>query len=88
MSFVETGRSQVFIDKLAEEVGEFDRAENKEQKEAEFGDILFTLANIARRQGIDLEVALRQSNRKFYRRFACMEKLARERGRRLPPADG
>lgn len=68
------------IDKLAEEVAEFRQAEGKEQKEAEFGDLLFTLANIARRQGIDLEVALRQANGKFYKRFACMEKLCRERG--------
>jgi len=68
------------IDKLAEEVAEFRQAENKEQQAVEFGDLLFTLANIARRQGIDLEAALRQSNRKFYRRFACMEEMCRQRG--------
>jgi len=42
--------------------------------------LLFTLANIARRQGIDLEAALRQTNQRFYRRFAFMEKLCRDRG--------
>ncbi len=68
------------IDKLAEEVREFKQAEGKGQKEREFGDLLFTLANIARRQGIDLESALRQANRRFYKRFACMEKLCRKRG--------
>jgi len=68
------------IDKLAEEVGEFKRAESQEQKAQEFGDLLFTLANIARRQGIDLEAALRQANRRFYQRFACMEELCRKRG--------
>jgi len=68
------------IDKLAEEVAEFKQAESKEQQEAEFGDMLFTLANIARRQNIDLEAALRQTNQRFYNRFACMEKLCRERG--------
>ena len=68
------------IDKLAEEVAEFKQANNKEQQAAEFGDLLFTLANIARRQGIDLEAALRQSNRKFYHRFACMEEFCRQRG--------
>ena len=68
------------IDKLAEEVKEFKRAQSKEQKAQEFGDLLFTLANIARRQGIDLEAALRQANRRFYRRFACMEELCRKRG--------
>ena len=68
------------IDKLSEEVGELKQAEDQERKEAEFGDLLFTLANIARRLGIDLEAALRQANRRFYRRFSYMEKACRERG--------
>lgn len=68
------------IDKLAEEVGEFKAAPTKEQREAEFGDLLFTLANIARRWDIDTESALRQANHRFYKRFAYMEKLCRERG--------
>lgn len=68
------------IDKLAEEVGEFKRAPTEEQREAEFGDLLFTLANIARRWGIDLESALRQANNRFYKRFALMEELCRQRG--------
>ena len=68
------------IDKLAEEVGEFKKAETKERQEAELGDLLFTLANIARRWGIDLESALRQANNRFYRRFASMEELCQQRG--------
>ncbi len=68
------------IDKLAEEVGELKRAETREQKAAEFGDLLFTLANIARRQEIDLEAALRQANRRFFKRFSCMEELCCQRG--------
>ena len=68
------------IDKLAEEVGEFKRADSQERKEQEFGDLLFTLANIARRLGIDLEAALRQANQRFYRRFSRMEELCRQRG--------
>ena len=68
------------IEKLAEEVGEFKQAETEEQKAAEFGDLLFTLANIARRLGIDLEAALRQANRRFYRRFTYMEEACRKRG--------
>jgi len=68
------------IDKLAEEVGEFKQAETKEQKAAEFGDLLFTLANIARRLGVNLEAALRQANRRFYKRFAYMEEVCRQRG--------
>ena len=68
------------IDKLAEEVGEFKRAGSQEQRAQEFGDVLFTLANIARRMGIDLEAALREANRRFCRRFTCMEELCRQRG--------
>ena len=68
------------IDKLAEEVGEFKRAETEEQKAKEFGDLLFTLANIARRLGVDLEAALRQANKRFYQRFTYMEDVCRKRG--------
>ncbi len=71
------------IDKLAEEVRELKGAESQKEKEEEFGDLFFTLANIARRMGVDPEVSLRQSNRKFYRRFSYMEKLCRERGLNL-----
>jgi len=46
----------------------------------EFGDLLFTLANIARRLGVDLEAALRQANRRFYHRFCYMEQVCRQRG--------
>ena len=68
------------IDKLAEEVGEFKQAETEEHRAEEFGDLLFTLANIARRLGVDLEAALRQANRRFYRRFSYMEEVCRQRG--------
>ena len=68
------------IDKLAEEVDEFKRADSQERRAQEFGDLLFTLANIARRLGVDLEAALRQANLRFYRRFSYMEKLCRQRG--------
>jgi tetrapyrrole methylase family protein/MazG family protein len=68
------------IDKLAEEVGEFKQADSQEQRAQEFGDLLFTLVNIARRMGIDSEAALREANRRFYRRFTYMEGLCRQRG--------
>ena len=61
------------LDKLNEEVREMSQAETQAEKEAEFGDILFTLVNYARRQGIDAEAALRQASGKFYRRFRSME---------------
>ena len=68
------------IDKLAEEVSEFKRADSQAQKVREFGDLLFTLANIARRLEIDLEAALREANQRFCRRFTYMEELCRQRG--------
>ena len=68
------------IDKLVEEVSEFKQAESQEHKAQEFGDLLFTLANIGRRLGVDLEAALREANRRFYRRFTYMEELCRQRG--------
>jgi tetrapyrrole methylase family protein/MazG family protein len=67
------------IEKLAEEVGELTHADTVERKNEEFGDLLFTLVNIARRQGIDVEMALREANRKFSRRFQYMEELCRKR---------
>ena len=71
------------IDKLAEEVDELKRSESQKQKAQEFGDLLFTLANIARRLGVNLEASLRQANQRFYRRFSYMEELCRQRGLNL-----
>jgi len=68
------------IDKLVEEVREFKKAKSAEQKAEEFGDLLFTLVNVARRQGIDTEAALREANKRFYKRFAYMEEVCRQRG--------
>ena len=68
------------LDKLNEEVAEFKASLTPEQKSEEFGDILFTLANYARRQCIDLETSLREANTKFYRRFSRLEEIARTRG--------
>jgi tetrapyrrole methylase family protein/MazG family protein len=68
------------IEKLTEEISELKRADSQERKAQEFGDLLFTLANIARRLEIDLEVALREANQRFYRRFSYMEEVCRQRG--------
>ncbi len=68
------------IDKLAEEVCEFKQAGSQEDRAREFGDLLFTLANIARRLEVDLEAALRQTNQRFSRRFSYMEEVYRQRG--------
>jgi tetrapyrrole methylase family protein/MazG family protein len=67
------------VDKLVEEVREFKATETPKQRSEEFGDMLFTLANIARRMEIDLETTLREANQKFFRRFTRMEELCRQR---------
>jgi len=68
------------IDKLVEEVREFKQAESSERRAEEFGDLLFTLVNVARRQGVDTEAALREANKRFYQRFNYMEAVCRQRG--------
>jgi len=68
------------IDKLAEEVCEFKQADTEESRAQEFGDLLFTLVNIARRLGIDSEAALREANQRFYQRFTYMEEVCSQRG--------
>ena len=68
------------IDKLAEEVGELKGADSQQEKVHEFGDLLFTLVNMARWLGVDSESALREANRRFYKRFSHMEETCRKRG--------
>ena len=47
-----------------------------ERMEDEFGDVLFTLVNLGRKLGLDAELALMRTNRKFSARFRKMEQLA------------
>ena len=68
------------LDKLVEEVAEIKQAADHLEMFKEFGDLLFTLANIARRLDIDLETALRGANQRFYQRFTLMEEVCRQRG--------
>jgi tetrapyrrole methylase family protein/MazG family protein len=53
----------------------------------EFGDVLFSLVNVARKEGIDAESALRQACHKFRRRWAIMEQYANEQGKRIEEFD-
>jgi len=68
------------IDKMHEELAEFEyevrHQSSKERLEDEFGDILFTLANLARKMDLDAELCLMRTNRKFAHRFRSMEHLA------------
>ena len=58
------------------EFDEFKNAKNQDEKEDEFGDILFALVNLARWNKIDPEQALLRANKKFMARFRKMEELA------------
>ena len=70
--------------KVAEERAEFEAEEpGSEAREMEFGDLLFALVNVARKEGIDAESALRASTMKFRRRWAAMEDAARTAGEPL-----
>ena len=51
--------------------------------EHEFGDVLFSVANMARKRGIDPEAALRKANARFERRFNAVETQARTNSRAI-----
>jgi len=74
------------LDKLEEEAAEL-RAELQGADPArladELGDLLFVLANLGRKLGLDPEECLRGANRKFARRFGQMELAADRSGRGL-----
>ncbi len=68
-------------DKVAEERTEFEaEAPGSPEREMEFGDLLFALVNVARKEGIDAESALRASTAKFRHRWAAMEDAAAASG--------
>ena len=78
--------AEAVLDKLDEEVAEL-RAELPGADPArladEVGDLLFVLANLARKLKLDPEDCLRQANRKFTRRFGAMERSAEAEGKTL-----
>jgi ATP diphosphatase len=75
--------AEAVLEKLDEEVAEL-RAElpaaDPERLEDEVGDLLFVLANLARKLGLDPEGCLRRANDKFSRRFNRMEASAATKG--------
>jgi len=65
--------------KFDEELAEFQQAveqEDKTHQQAELGDLLFTLINIARWHELDPTEALQGTNRRFIQRLAAMEAIA------------
>jgi XTP/dITP diphosphohydrolase len=69
------------LDKLAEEIDELKHATSKEEKEDEFGDLIFTLVNYSRFLGANPEDALRKSTNKFMGRFRKIEEEVQASGR-------
>ena len=66
-------------EKVAEEAAELAAATDPAHAEEEMGDLLFTLAQLARAKGIDPEAALRGANAKVVARFEAVEAaLARD----------
>lgn len=71
------------VDKLDEEVAELkiELASNNTQKSGdELGDVLFVLANLARKLDLEPEECIRRTNTKFTNRFAYIENALKERG--------
>ena len=63
------------LEKIHEEIKEFQEATTPEHREEEAGDILFAVVNYLRKNNIKPEDALRKSNQKFMKRFTKMETL-------------
>jgi MazG family protein len=75
------------LEKLEEELAELHDARLREDHEAlteEMGDILFVMANLARKLKVDPEEALRRANAKFTRRFQYIERSLAAQGRTGP----
>ena len=71
------------LDKVREELEELREAPTVEAREAEFGDLLFTLVNVARKLGMNPEDALRAATGRFEARFRIMEQKAKAEGQDL-----
>lgn len=81
-------RAADVVAKIEEEVAELRAAtaEGAGRTEEEMGDLLFSIANLARKMGIDAESALRKANEKFTGRFAALEATFAERDQSLQDA--
>ena len=76
------------VDKMQEELDEIravvkEGAIDHERAEEEMGDLLFTIANLSRKLGIEPETALRKANDKFTKRFGTLEQSVAASGRAM-----
>ncbi len=77
-------KAEDVFEKIEEEINELREAVKKgEGTEEEMGDVLFSLANLARKLNVNPELALKKTNRKFRERFGKIEKEAEKRGKEL-----
>ena len=78
------------VDKIDEEVAELREtvrgSEGVGRAEEEMGDLLFSIANLSRKLGIEPESALRKANDKFSARFQALERTFAEQGRSVHEA--
>lgn len=75
--------------KIEEETGEIREAVavgGKAEIEAEVGDLLFSVVNLARKLGVDAETALAGSTKRFVERFRKIEGVLEREGRRVEDA--
>jgi tetrapyrrole methylase family protein/MazG family protein len=79
------GQTEAEWDEFKSELhlGDSSAVVEKERAAMEFGDVLFTMVNVARMAGIHPETALSQSTQKFISRFQHMEAAAAARNQRL-----
>jgi MazG family protein len=73
-------------DKMDEEIGELrDAIKNKDTEniKEEIGDVLFSIVNISRKLNFPAEDMLRKTNKKFEIRFKGIEKVLKNRGKRI-----
>jgi tetrapyrrole methylase family protein/MazG family protein len=71
------------LDKVKEEIEEIKKAETDFELASEIGDLFFVLVNLARWKYVDAESALRNTNLKFKKRFAYVEKQTKEKNKNL-----
>lgn len=76
--------------KIREELAELEQelpGAERDRLEDELGDLLFAVANLARKLDLEPDAALRRTNLKFETRFRAMEQLAARRGQRFEALD-